>query len=136
MTFKHAYTIIQLSAAPDARLLIKGVQIALLAIGTNETLWMGGVGIKTTDMRAAIDKLAQIFTDTLDETYININGFVIAAPDAATSEFQDILMFNTTNELRDYIARMPNPPLPDDDDGIFDAYSEYIDAVINHIGKI
>lgn len=115
---------------------IKGVQIALLAIGTNETLWMGGVGIKTTDMRAAIDKLAQIFTDTLDETYISINGFVIAAPDAATSEFQDILMFNTTNELRDYITRMPNPPLPDDDDGIFDAYSEYIDAVINHIGKI
>lgn len=97
---------------------------------------MGGVGIKTTDMRAAIDKLAQIFTDTLDETYININGFVIAAPDAATSEFQDILMFNTINELRDYITRMPNPPLPDDDDGIFDAYSEYIDAVINHIGKI
>ena len=65
---------------------------------------------------------------------ILINGFVISAPDAATSEFQDILMFNTIAQLREYMSQHPNPPLPNDDNGLFDAYSQYIDAVINHIG--
>ena len=114
---------------------INGIQIALLAIGTNETLWIGGVGIKTTDMRTAIDRLQQIFSDTLDETYIDVTGFVIAAPDAATSEFTDILMFNSMSELREYMRDKSNPVLTDDD-GMFDAYSGYIDAVISHIGKI
>ena len=114
---------------------INGTQIALLAIGANETLWIGGVGIKTTDMRTAIDRLQQIFSDTLDETYIDVTGFVIAAPDAATSEFTDILMFNSMSELREYMRDKSNPVLTDDD-GMFDAYSDYIDAVISHIGKI
>ena len=114
---------------------INGIQIALLAIGANETLWIGGVGIKTTDMRTAIDRLQQIFSDTLDETYIDVTGFVIAAPDAATSEFTDILMFNSMSELREYMRDKSNPVLTDDD-GMFDAYSDYIDAVISHIGKI
>lgn len=115
---------------------VNGVQIALAAIGTNEVLWIGCVGVATTAVRAIIDKFNQIFTDTLDETEIDIHGFAIAAPDAATSEFTDILMFDTPAALREYINENPNPPLPDDDDGMFDAFSEYIDAVINHIGKI
>lgn len=113
---------------------INGINIALLAIGTNETLWIGGIGIKTTEMRTVIDKLDGIFSDTLDNNDIIINGFVISAPDAATSEFQDILMFNTIAQLREYMSQHPNPPLPNDDNGLFDAYSQYIDAVINHIG--
>ncbi len=115
---------------------IAGVPTALIAIGTNETLWIGSVGIKTTDLRRAMDHLAQVFSDTLDDIYIGINGFVISAPDAATSEFQDILMFNTAAELSEYMAAHPNPPVPSDDQGNFDAYSEYIDTVINYVGKI
>ena len=101
-----------------------GINIALLAIGTNETLWIGGIGIKTTEMRTVIDKLDGIFSDTLDNNDIIINGFVISAPDAATSEFQDILMFNTIAQLREYMSQHPNPPLPNDDNGLFDAYSQ------------
>lgn len=130
MIFESAGYVIK----PNPR--INGIPISLVAIGTNENLWIGGVGIKTTDIRAAMDRFYQIFNDTLDEADININGFVIAAPDAAVSEFQDVLMFNTVSDLREYMRRYPNPPLPDDDDGMFDAYSQYIDAVINHIGKI
>ena len=114
---------------------VNGIQIALLAIGANETMWIGCVNTKTTDIRAIIEKFQQVFSDTLDETTIAINGFAINAPDAATSEFQDILMFANTNELREYMRQNPNPPLDSDDDGMFDAYSQYIDAVINHIGK-
>ena len=97
---------------------------------------MGCIGIKTTDVRRIIEKFQQVFSDTLDETEIEINGFAIAAPDAATSEFQDILMFNTINELRDYMQQRPNPTISGDDEEMFDAYSQYIDAVITHIGKI
>lgn len=115
---------------------INGNQTSLIAIGTNETIWLGCVGIKTTDIREMIDKIQQVFLNTLDETEITINGFAIAAPDAATSEFEDILMFNSISELKEYMSVHPNPPVPDDDDGMFEAYSQYIDAVITHIGKI
>ena len=115
---------------------INGNRMSLLAIGTNETLWLGAHGIATTDMRHAIDKLNDVFSDTLDDIYINVSGFVIGAPDVATAEFDDILMFNDVDGLREYITAHPNAPLPDDDNGNFDAYSEYIDTVINYIGKI
>ena len=115
---------------------IGNVNTDLFAIGTNENLWMGAVGVKTTDMRVAIDRLAQVFSDTLDDIEININGFVIGAPDAATSEFQDILMFDSAAAVGEYIAAHPNPPVPSDDAGNFDAYSAYISTVIDYIGKI
>lgn len=115
---------------------INGHQFSLLAIGTNETLWLGGHGIAVADMARAIEKLSDVFSDTLEDVYINITGFVIGAPDAATAEFDNILMFNDLDGLREYISAHPNAPLPDDDNGNFDAYSEYIDTVINYIGKI
>ena len=115
---------------------INGTKIALFAIGTDENLWIGAVGIKTTNLRTIIERLSQIFSDTLDDIYININGFVISAPDAATSENEDILMFNTISELREYMKNVPNPPVSSDDKGDFDAYSEYIDTVLKYIGKI
>lgn len=115
---------------------IGNIRTDLFAIGTNENLWMGAVGVKTTDMRVAIDRLAQVFSDTLDDIEININGFVIGAPDAATSEFQDILMFDSAAAVGEYIAAHPNPPVPADDAGNFDAYSAYISTVIDYIGKI
>ncbi len=114
---------------------IKGVRPSVFAIGTDEVLWIGSVGIATTDMRMAIDTLSQIFSDTLDDIQIGINGFVINAPDAATSEFEDILMFNTISDLRDYISAHPNPALPADGVANFDAYSAYISTVIDYVGK-
>lgn len=115
---------------------IAGVRPDVLAIGTNETLWIGATDIDTVDLRHAMDKLARVFADTLDDIYININGFVIAARDAATNTSDDILMFASIDELREYMASHRNPPPAADDVENFDAYSEYIDTVINYIGKI
>ncbi len=115
---------------------INGIQTTLLAIGVNETLWIGAVGVKTTDMRRAIDTLSSIFSDTLDDIEILINGFVLNAPDAATSEFQDILMFDSPDQLRTYMNEHQNPALSPDEQENFDAYSEYIDTVITYIGKM
>lgn len=115
---------------------IVGVRPDVLAIGTNETLWIGATNIDTVDLRHAMDKLARVFADTLDDIYININGFVIAARDAATNTSDDILMFASVDELREYMSAHRNPPPAADDVENFDAYSEYIDTVINYIGKI
>lgn len=116
--------------------IINGIKTALLAIGSDEVLWIGAVGIKTTELRAMIDKLSQVFSDTLDDIYININGFVLFAPDEATAEFQNILMFNSITQLKEYMETRKNPTLPEEEKDNFDAYSEYIDTVINYIGKI
>lgn len=114
---------------------ISGVQTALIAIGLNENMYVGAIDIPTTDMRRLIDRLQQVFSDTLDDIYINVNGFVINAPDVATSEFQDILMFPSVDALGEYIAQNPNGEISAADQDDFNAYSEYIDTVINFIGQ-
>ncbi len=108
----------------------------LLAIGTNEVLWIGAVGASTSQVKNAIDKLNQIFSDTLDDVFIGINGFSINAPDAQTAEFDDILLFDTIDDLGEYLRQHPNPePTPEEKEN-FDAYSEYIDTVIGYIGNL
>lgn len=116
---------------------IGGIKTPLLAIGTNEALWFGANGARVSDMRAAIDKMTSVFADTLEDIVINVTGFVLDARDDATSEHADILVFHSIDELRQYVATRQNtPPTNTDDAENFNAYSEYIDTVINYIGKI
>ena len=113
---------------------IRGVQTATIAIGTDEVLWIGAVGVKMTDMQRAVQTLSGVFSDTLDDIEININAFVIAPTD--TDETSDIMRFTDINELREYIMAHPNTPPSADDSENFDAYSGYIGTVIDYIGKI
>ncbi|MDO5012024.1 MAG: hypothetical protein Q4E56_00695 [Pseudomonadota bacterium] len=116
---------------------IGGIKTPLLAIGTNEALWLGANGARVSDMRAAIDKMTSIFADTLEDIVINVTGFVLDARDDATSEHADILVFHSIDELRQYVAvRQNTAPTNIDDAENFNAYSEYIDTVIDYIGKI
>ncbi len=115
---------------------IGNVQTSLFAIGANETLWMGATQVATSDMRNAINRLQTVFRDTLESTEIFVNGFVLNAPDAATSEFQDILMFDSIDQLAEYMMAHKNPPITPDQTEDFDAYSAYIGTVIEYIGKI
>ena len=112
------------------------VQTELFAIGTNEVLWIGATGIPTTDLQRAIDTVNQIFSDTLDDIIINVNGFVISAPDANAPGAPDILTFDKIDTLRQYMSEHKNPPLGEDDNGNFDAFSAYISTVIDYLGKI
>ena len=61
---------------------INGEKTALFAIGTNENLWIGCVDIKSSLLNSMISKLSAIFTDTLEDIYININGFIIKSDDS------------------------------------------------------
>lgn len=112
------------------------VQTELFAIGTNEVLWIGAVGIPTTALQRAIDTVNQIFSDTLDDIIINVNGFVISAPDATAPSAPGILTFDKIDTLRQYMNEHRNPPLGEDDNGNFDAFSAYISTVIDYLGKI
>lgn len=114
---------------------IKNVQIATVAIGTGEILWMGAVGVKNTDMQRAIQTLTGVFTDTLEDIEIHIKAFVIAAPDANEAP-ADILQFATIGDLRNYVNGVPNTPPDTDESENFDAYSGYIGTVMDYIGKI
>ena len=114
---------------------IKNVQIATVAIGTNEVLWIGAVGVKNADMQRAIQTLSGVFSDTLEDIEIHINAFVISAPDAAGAP-SDILQFATVEDLRNYITGNPNTPPEEDESDNFDAYSGYIGTVMDYVGKI
>lgn len=114
---------------------IKNIQTSVIAIGNEEVLWIGATSIKTSDMKMAVETLHGVFVDTLEDIEININAFIIGAPDAADNTDPLILQFATVDDLRDYIMAHPNTP-SDDAPENFDAYSAYIGTVIDYIGKI
>lgn len=114
---------------------INGIKMTTLAIGTNEVLYLVATNIATHQMQSCANKLNQIFSDTLDGVEINVHPIVLQPTDTQTQQ-SDILTFNTIDTLREYISQHRNPPLPSDDDGNFDAYSDYISTVIEYIGKL
>lgn len=107
----------------------------LVAIGTDEVLWIGGVGISVDALNTVIDKLTDIFTDTLEDIEIKVNGFIVAPqPGPATNTDHNILTFADINTLGEFMETHKNPPAPDPEN--FDAYSQYIDTVLEYSGKI
>lgn len=115
---------------------INGLQTSLMAIGTNENVWIGAVGIKTNIFNAALNVVRQVFADTLEDIEITVHGFIISAPDATNPASPDILTFDSPNNLREYMNKHRNPPLPSDDNGNFDAFSSYISTVIDYLEKL
>lgn len=113
---------------------INGKKMALLAIGTDEVLYLGAVGISTSQMAGCVNKLQQIFRDTLDDIEITVNAFVLNPTE--TDDDESILTFGSIDELRHYMDEHPNTPLDTDDAENFAAYSEYITTVIEYIGKL
>ena len=74
--------------------------------------------------------------ETLEEIIINISGFVISAPDAASPGAPEILTFDTPGALREYMNNNRNPELDSDEQENFDAYSNYISTVLEYLGKL
>ena len=113
---------------------INGKKMSLLAIGTDEILYLGAVGISTSEMAGCVGKLNQIFNDTLDGIEININAFVLNPTDSGNES--SVLTFDSVDELRKYMNEHRNIPPSADDMENFAAYSEYITTVIEYIGKL
>ncbi len=115
---------------------ISGLQTSLFAIGTDENLWIGAVGVETSALQAAIDSVQQIFSDTLDDIEINVHGFIISARDASAPTAPDILIFDSTDSLRNYMQEHQNTPPSTDDMENFEAFSSYISTVVEYLGKM
>lgn len=112
---------------------IKNTNIVLTAIGSGETLWIGGANIPVTQMRHVIDVIKQVFIDTLDETMINMTGFIVNP--VTFEKYNDILTFKDTDELRRYMMSHTNPDTNFNDEA-FIAYETYINTVMDYIGKL
>ena len=116
--------------------MVNGIQTALIAIGADENLWIGAVGIKTDALQSVLNKFEQVFEDTLEDIFINISGFVISAPDAASPAAPEILTFDTPGMLREYMNEHHSATIEPDEQENFDAYSNYISTVLEYIGKM
>ena len=114
------------------------MQTAIIAIAPDEVLWIGAVGATRDAMHTAVDTLARVFSDTLDDIEIDIHAFIISSPDVPVDTDDTIMQFDDINELRRYMNAHPVESATDEDgdDGGFDAYSAYISTVIDYIGKI
>ncbi len=124
--FKNAGYIVKKSPV------IAGVS-PFVAIGQDEVFWLGAVDTDTETVKKIADKFQNIFIDTLEDVQININCFVVASTDFG-NHAPDVLVFNTFDELSSYIGEHKNTITEDTEN--LDAYSQYIDTVLNYIGKI
>lgn len=115
---------------------ISGVKMILFAIAPNEVVWIGSTNISISDMKQAVTELNKLFVDSLEELPININSFIIN-PINQVDNNNDIFTFNSTEELEAFIKTKPATPIPTDKDELetFNAFSEYINVVIDFINR-
>ena len=113
---------------------INGVKPALLALGAHETLWIGATQISTDIMNAMIDVIKKVFSETLDDIEINIKPFIINA--TGTSPDTNIMTFTNIDDVRTYISEHPNPELTGEDKDTFDAFSSFINTVMQYLGTL
>ena len=109
---------------------ISGLKLNLFAIGANEIVWIGGVNCDIEKLKAAIEKLESIFTDTLEDIPITVNAFLIDTLKKYDSDSR-VHVFHSIDDVRKYISENPGDEIPENDREDFDAYSDYIDTVLS-----
>lgn len=107
----------------------------LFAIGHDEILWVGGVDCDINKLKDAITKLNSVFSDTLPDIQINVFSFLLDTANRYTQD-DNILVFHSTDEIRQYISQIPDKNTDEEDAENFDAYSDYIDTIIQYIKNI
>lgn len=114
---------------------ISGIPLSLIALGTNETLWIGACDISHEQMVNVILDFKAVFKETLEDIEIDINGFIINPSDNDTVE--SVLDFDSVPELSDAIDENPNEPESDADkeSGNMDAFAGYIETVLTYLGN-
>ena len=112
---------------------ISGIPLSLIALGTNETLWIGANDISHEKMADIMLALKSVFTETLEDIEIDINAFIINPTDDDVVEA--ILDFKTPDELATAIQNIPNEPESNDDTGNMDAFAGYIETVLTYLGN-
>ena len=113
---------------------INGFTTNLFAIGANEFVWFGAIDCDLDKFRNAVNRLNSIFTETLEDVPINVSAFILDTKNQYNAD--DILIFHTIDELKEFITANPNPEIPDSERENFEAYSNYIDTVIQYAKNV
>ena len=114
---------------------ISNVPLSLIALGTNETLWLGACDISHEQMADVMLAFQSVFQETLGDIEISINAFIIKPSD--NEKVDTILDINSLEELSKLIADNPNEPESEEDkeSGNMDAFAGYIETVITYLGN-
>lgn len=109
----------------------------VLALGYDNTLWIGTSDVSGNDMLGAIQALVTVFDDTLGDTArdIIIHGCIINPTDDKNPNPDMISMFKTLEEFQEFMKGHNNTKPDTFDKDLFDAMSTYIDTVCSYIGK-
>lgn len=114
---------------------VSGFSSNLFAIAPDEILWIGGVDKDINKLQAAIDRLDSLFRETLEDIQININAFIIDTHGTQSST-ESVLVVQSIDELKKIMSEMPPVSITDMSNyekENFDAYSEYIDTIIQYV---
>lgn len=113
---------------------ISNIDISLIALGSDETLWLGACDISHEQMADVILAFQSVFKETLQDIEIDINSFIINPTDNDTVE--SILDFASLDELSNTINENPNSEPEDNaESDNMDAFRGYIETVITYLGN-
>ncbi len=107
----------------------------IVALGYNQTLWIGTSNASGEDMVDAFQTLTNLFDDTLGDSAndITLHGCIIAP--TSTVEHDLISTFDNIDAFKQFMKEHQNVKPDDFDSDLFDAISTYIGTVTNYIGK-
>ena len=112
--------------------MIDGVKLSVWAIGTDEVLIAGATGLTPQDLSGKIARVRQLIADTLDDSIsVKIIAFTLNA-NVPGGLYDDVMVFNNLDELRNWFAGNPNAPLAIADTEDFEAYGDYINTVAEY----
>ena len=118
---------------------ISGFTPNLFAIANNEILWFGGVDCDKEIIKKTINKLQDTFRETLEDIPINIFSFILDTNNRYNHETDadsELEIFHSVDECRQFIMEHRATEIPESDKENFQAYSEYIDTIIQYIKNI
>lgn len=111
---------------------IDGKYPAVVALGTNEKLFLATVNVDSEILNNTLKRLELCFKDTLDG--INIDTKILCVDGMNSEKSGAIIHFATTDALKRYISSRPNVrPTKRDDVENFAAYSKYISTAMDYL---
>lgn len=123
---KNGYEIVDL-------IRIEGKTPAIIAIGTNEKLFIATTVDDVNVLRNIIKRFELCFADTLEG--INIDVRVLSVSEFAVFD-DNIIGFSSVSELQKYLSKHKNVrPTTNHERSDFDAYAEYISTAVKYLFK-
>ena len=119
-------------------LVMSGFTSNLFAIAPEEILWVGAVDSNISKLQSVVERLQSVFNETLEDIKININAFVLDTTGQQNAT-DSVMVFKSVDDLKKFISEFPHEwpkDITDVEKENFDAYSEYIDTILQYIRNI